>query len=157
LISFQSMYELIVVGKVEGAVSLFERVEKFLKEASAENVKGEKMGKKTLAYPIAKSTEGEYFLFNFDAAGAEILGIDRKLKLEQAEVLRYLLIKTKPVRESKRQRVKGVKVESKSEEKEELKVEVKPKVTVTTKVMASKKVADPVKSKAVKKGTSKKD
>lgn len=164
------MYELIVVGTVDGAGALFDRVEKFLKEANAQNVKSEKMGKKLLAYKIAKQAEGEYFLFNFDADPAEILGLDRKLRLEQEAVLRHLLIKTKPAKAKKASKAKEVKVESQSEKKEEPKVEIKPKVTVTTrppapraagevgqaKATTSKKVTKPVKSKPVKKGTSKK-
>ncbi|MDO8486851.1 MAG: 30S ribosomal protein S6 [Candidatus Curtissbacteria bacterium] len=153
------MYELIVVGTVDGAAALFERVEKFLKEANAQNVKSEKMGKKPLAYKIAKQTEAEYFLFNFDADPAEILALDRKIRLEQEAVLRHLLIKVKPQRKSKSKVPPGGragKVESpadtkalagrQSEKKEEPKVEVKPKVTVTTKVTTSKKEAKPVKS-----------
>lgn len=138
MISFQSMYELMVVGSVDGAASLFEKVEKFLKEAEASNLKSEKMGKKNLAYPIKKQTEAEYFLFNFDAPPSQILQLDRKIRLEQEAVLRHLLIKTKPVRESK----KKVKVESQSEKKEEPKIEAKPKVTVTTRPPATKAPPD---------------
>ncbi len=148
------MYELMVVGSVDGAASLFEKVEKFLKEAEAINVKAEKMGKKNLAYPIKKQTEAEYFLFNFDAEPAQILQLDRKIRLEQEAVLRHLLIKAKPIRVKKTSKVAKAPEEPKVDQ--EPKVEVKPKVTVTTKVTTSKKETKPVKSKAVKKGTTKK-
>ncbi len=147
MISFHSMYELMVVGTVDGAAALFEKVEKFLKEASAQNVKSEKMGKKLLAYKIAKQTEAEYFLFNFDADPSEILQLDRKIRLEQEGVLRHLLIKTKPIRAKKVSRL--AKVKETVEEPKVEKVKAAPKVTVTTKVSApSKKEAKPVKSKA---------
>lgn len=149
MISFYPMYELIVVGTVDGASALFDRVEKFLKEAGAQNVKSEKMGKKLLAYKIAKQTEGEYFLFNFDADPAEILGLDRKLRLEQEAVLRHLLIKTKAIKVSKARKVlkAEIRTEVKEPEVKKTEVKIKPKVTVTTKVTTSKKEAKPVKSK----------
>lgn len=164
------MYELIVVGTVDGAAALFDRVEKFLKEANAQNVKAEKMGKKLLAYKIAKQTEAEYMLFNFDADPAQILGLDRKLRLEQEAVLRHLLIKTKAIKVSKVRKVQKDKSTEETKKEEAPKAEVKPKVTVTTrpsapraagevgqaKVTTSKKAIKPVKSKPVKKGTSKK-
>lgn len=148
MISFHSMYELVVVGTVDGAGALFDRVENFLKEANAQNVKSEKMGKKLLAYKIAKQTEGEYFLFNFDADPAQILGLDRKLRLEQEAVLRHLLIKTKAIKASKARKVlkAEVKPEVKEPEVKKTEVKIKPKVTVTTKVTTSKKEAKPVKS-----------
>ncbi|MEX2028123.1 MAG: 30S ribosomal protein S6 [Candidatus Curtissbacteria bacterium] len=130
------MYELMVVGTVDGAAALFEKVEKFLKEASVQNLKTEKMGKKTLAYPIAKQTEAEYFLFNFDADSSEILQLDRKIRLEQEAVLRHILIKTKPLRAKKASKV--AKVPESAKVVEEPKVEVKPKVTVTTRPSATK-------------------
>ncbi len=133
------MYELIVVGTVDGAAALFDRVEKFLKEANAQNVKSEKMGKKLLAYKIAKQTEGEYFLFNFDADPSEILGLDRKIRLEQEAVLRHLLIKTKTIKVSKARKVLKAEVKPvvKEPEAEKTGVKIKPKVTVTTKVTSA--------------------
>jgi len=51
------MYELMVAANVKNSESLAGKIEKALKEASASGVKSEKLGKKTLAYPIAKQTE----------------------------------------------------------------------------------------------------
>lgn len=162
------MYELVIVGTVDGAAALFEKVEKFLKEASAQNVKSEKMGKKVLAYPIAKQTEAEYMLFNFDADPSEILQLDRKIRLEQETVLRHLLIKVKPTRAKKASRLAKVKETVEEPKVEKAKAALKVTVTTTSnvakaksnlasaKVATSKKTIKPVKSKAAKKGTSKK-
>lgn len=136
------MYELMVIGTLEGASALFEKVEKFLNEAEVFNLKSERLGKKLLAYPIAKQTEAEYFLFNFDAPGSAVLQISNKLRLEQETVLRYLLIKAKVSKEAKVLRV------TKEEEGETVKS--KPKVIVTTKP-SSVKVKTAVSSKKVKK------
>lgn len=142
------MYELMVVSTTDGATTLFEKVEKFLKEASAQNLKSEKMGKKTLAYTIAKQTEAEYFLFSFDADPSEILQLDRKIRLEQEAVLRHILIKVKPARAKKAHKV--AKAPEVAEVVEELESEVKPKVTVTTKVTTGTKEQKGKSTKAVK-------
>src|SRR3989337_3384488 len=71
------------------------KIEKFIEDAKAQNVKVEKLGRKELAYPIKKQKEADYFLFYFDAEGEGIKGIGDKIRLEQEAVLRYLVIKAK--------------------------------------------------------------
>lgn len=96
------MYELMVVGSTKTDSEKFlARVKKILEEASAANLKVEKMGKKLLAYPIAKQTEGEYLVFNFEAEPSAVGEITKTLGLEQEAVLRYLLTKQKAEKESK--------------------------------------------------------
>src|SRR5579872_5582832 len=127
------MYELMVVGKVSSADELFKKVEKMIKDANASSVTSVKMGKKTLAFPINKQTEAEYFLFNFEAAGEAISGISDALRLDQEAVLRYMILATKAAKPSKVS--KTPKVEAKQvEESQEPKVE--KKVTATVKVAA---------------------
>lgn len=121
-----------IVATTGGAESLLSRVEKFLKEAEALDVKVNKIGKKQLAYPIKKQTEAEYFVLNFEAQGSNLKSVTDKLRLEQEDLLRYMVISTKAFKPSKR---KGKKVE------EVAKVEKKetPKVTVVTKKVISEK------------------
>ncbi|MBI2598735.1 hypothetical protein HYW40_00735, partial [Candidatus Curtissbacteria bacterium] len=115
----------------------------------------------------------EFLLFNFEAPTASVAEINNKIRLEQGTVLRYLLIKTKPLKVRKVRDVRKVQEGKSTEErKEEVNPpadgEVKPKVTVTTrppssgkaglrrasppatKAVASKKVAKPVESKSIK-------
>lgn len=132
-----SNYELMVVGRLDGADSLFTKVEKLVKAANASSVSTQKMGKKVLAYPIAKQTDGEYFLFNFEAPGEAVLAISEGLRLEQEAVLRYMVVKTKETKgpkESKETKepdvVKKVRVETKVEKEEnDTKVAKAAKVT----------------------------
>lgn len=144
------MYELIIAATTGGAESLLSRVEKFLKEAEALDLKVNKLGRKQLAYPIKKQTEAEYFVLNFEAEGANLKSITDKLRLEQEDLLRYMVISAKVFKPSKR---KGKKVE------EALKVEKKeaPKVTVVTKTSVKKvsKASKVVDAKARVKVTSK--
>ena len=148
MISFKPMYELMVIAKTDSSDQVFSKVEKFLKDIDAVSVKAEKLGKKTLAYPIAKQTEGDFFLYNFDAESQTLKGLADKIRLEQEAILRHLLIKVeKPRKESKRQRVK----EAESKVEEEV-VKSKPTVTVTTRAKVSEltKVSNGSKTKNVK-------
>lgn len=129
------MYELMVIAKSDLVQDVSTKVEKFLKEAEAVSVKLEKLGKKTLAYPIAKQTEAEYFLYNFEAAGKDLKALSDKLRMEQEAILRHLLIKVAKVSQAKRHRGNKVAMVEATEKKEE-EVKVKPTVTVTTKTKA---------------------
>ncbi len=126
-------YELMLVvnstGDVDPAIS---RVEKSLKDANATAIKISKLGKKNLAYPIAKQNEGEYVLLNFEAGGEVVGVINKKLRLEQEAVLRYLIIKAKPSTVSKITEIKDA-----GEKPKEL-----SKVTVKTVSSKEKKVEE---------------
>lgn len=144
MISFTNMYELMVAAKADSAAKLFEMVEKMLKGANASSVASSKMGKKSLAYPIKKQTEAEYFVFNFEAPPESLVAISDGLRLEQEMVLRYMIVTRKVSKVSNVSKV--------SKAQEEQKVETKAKATV--KVAA--KVKTTVKSKVEKpKGTTK--
>src|SRR3972149_4119699 len=85
-------YELMVVTTaVSSTDPILAKIEKSVKEAEASNLKVEKLGKKALAYPIAKQTEGEYVLFNFEAPPEAIGVISKMLRLEREAILRYLI------------------------------------------------------------------
>lgn len=123
MIRFSIMYELMVVASTKTDSEKFlARVKKILEEASAANLKVERMGKKLLAYPIAKQTEGEYLVFNFEAEPSAVGEITKTLGLEQEAVLRYLLV-----------RAREGKVPKVSEVSEVPKAKVKTKVAVKTK------------------------
>lgn len=106
-----SNYELMIIGnpKVDSEGVLLV-VEKALKEASATSIKVDRLGRKLLAYPIAKQTEGEYIVFAFEADGGAIALISGKLKLARETILRYLITRVKET--------KGTKVAEGTEETE---------------------------------------
>ncbi|HOV21284.1 MAG TPA: 30S ribosomal protein S6 [Candidatus Ratteibacteria bacterium] len=70
-----------------------EYIEKVLVNGGAKIFKKENLGRKILAYPIKKRTEGIYFVFYFTAPGTIKETID-SLKLRE-NILRYLLIRRK--------------------------------------------------------------
>jgi small subunit ribosomal protein S6 len=55
-------------------------------------------GKRTLAYPILKNTEGYYFQANFEIDGAKAPELDRAIGADQS-IIRHLLVRDeiKPV------------------------------------------------------------
>ena len=121
-------YELMVIAKKgSDEESVISRVEKLMTEALVTGIKLERLGTKTFAYPIAKQTDGEYLLFNFEGSGETVVNLQNKLRLEREAILRYLIVKKAKV---SRKKTKGlVEVESKTVEAPK----VSAKVTVTTK------------------------
>src|SRR3989338_7470068 len=124
-------YELMVVTTaVSSTDPILAKIEKSVKEAGASGLKLEKLGKKALAYPIAKQTEGEYVLFNFEAPPEAIGVISKMLRLEREAILRYLILRVPRV--SKVSRVSRVSEES-TVDKKVKEEKPKAKVIVTTK------------------------
>lgn len=153
------MYELMVIAKTETADEVFGKVEKFLKDIDAVSLNAQKLGKKVLAYPIAKQTEAEYFLYNFEAEGKDLKALTDKIRLDQEAVLRHLLITVAKVSKAKRHQGNKTSMD-KVEEKKTEEVKVKPTVTVTTKTKVSdvskvSKVSKVKKPKTEKKGKKK--
>ena len=118
------------------------KIEKFIEDAKAQNVKVEKLGRKELAYPVKKQKEADYFLFYFDAEGVGIKGIGDKIRLEQEAVLRYLVIAKKAKEIAQKQ-----KRVAQQEEERSAKVTVK---TVTSPKTAAKVKKTPAKKKETK-------
>lgn len=89
-------YELVVVcnpklGDKDQAAFL-SKLASLPEELKGKLKKKENLGKKLLAYPIKKCTEGIYFQLNFLLPGEKLKDFDAKIKHED-KILRYLLIK----------------------------------------------------------------
>lgn len=97
---------MLVVNPTADVDPVISRVEKSIKDASATGLKINKLGKKPLSYQIAKHSEGEYVLFDFEAGGEAVGAVSKRLRLEQEAILRYLIIKTKASRVSKISEIK---------------------------------------------------
>ena len=61
-------------------------------EANGEVIKVEARGKRRLAYPIKKKTEGQDIILLLQAPSAALPEMERVLKLDE-QVLRYLLVR----------------------------------------------------------------
>lgn len=71
--------------------ALSDSIKKFIVDQGAEITKEEKLGKKRLAYPIKKTRNGFYILFEFKADSDKIKDIEHKVRVTQG-VIRYLII-----------------------------------------------------------------
>ncbi|KKQ76340.1 MAG: 30S ribosomal protein S6 [Parcubacteria group bacterium GW2011_GWC1_38_6] len=131
------LYELMLVTATEKGDLLVSRVEKSVKEIG-NNLKVDKLGKKPLAYTIKKQTDANYYVLNFKAEGNVVKQLTDKLRLEQEDLLRYLLLKNVEKKASSKKR-KVVEVEEKEQK-------AKPKVTVAVRKVSA------VKSTGNKKG-----
>src|SRR3989344_1880414 len=120
------LYELMLVTATEKGDLLVSRVEKSVKEIG-NNLKVDKLGKKPLAYTIKKQTDANV-----------VKQLTYKLKLEQEDLLRYLLLKNVEKKASSKKR-KVVEVEEKEQK-------AKPKKTVAVRKVSA------VKSTGNKKG-----
>lgn len=126
---------MVVIAPDSSTDPVLTKIEKSIKDANASDLKIERLGKKTLAYPIAKQTEGEYIVFNFEAPPEVTNAISQLLRLEREAILRYLLIRS-PKASKAAKVIKGPKEPEVAKAKEKRKIIVegtKAKVTVTTK------------------------
>jgi len=136
-------YELMMVTVPTAAgESLISRFEKIIKDAGAA-VKVSNLGRKKLGYPIRKILDADYFVLDFEAEGKVVLPVLSRLRLEQEDLLRYMLIKKKLFKPSKK---KG-RIEKSVDAFEEPKV---AKVTVVTKKVTEEKVSKVAKVKKTK-------
>jgi len=71
--------------------ALSDTIKKFIIDQGAEITKEEKLGKKRLAYPIKKTRNGFYVLFEFKAESDKLAEIEHKVRVTQG-VIRYLII-----------------------------------------------------------------
>lgn len=124
-------YELMVVASVgDGAEGFFKKLESFLTDAKASNLKTERLGKKPLAYQIAKQVEGEYAIYTFEASSDVPQALLTMIKLEQDLVLRYLITRVKEIKDT----LRGSPQDSGQAVQAKVKVEAKEKVTKVLKV-----------------------
>lgn len=149
------MYELMLVATVDKGDQLLGRVEKLIKAGGALDLKVDRLGRKSLAYVIKKQSDANYYLVNFEATPNTVGPLTDKLRLEQEDLLRFLIVKKQKVKLGKK-KIKKVSREQRVE---------KPKAKVTVAVKSAKRVKSTaerkkggISSKARKaKGKSKKD
>ncbi len=93
------LYELMYIARPtldeQALASLNDKVDKFIANAGGQVVKREDWGKRRLAYPIAKCTEGFYSVLHIQLPPTAVRELERNLKLAE-DVLRYLVTKVDP-------------------------------------------------------------
>ena len=88
-------YEVMVIvepAEEEATNAVIEKIEALIARVGGTVEKVDRWGKRHLAYPVKKFTDGFYVLVNFQAAPTEIQEIDRVMKIND-EILKHLIVK----------------------------------------------------------------
>jgi small subunit ribosomal protein S6 len=89
-------YEVMYIGAPETAdediTKLNEAIQQQIERDGGTIVKTEVMGRRKLAYPIQKKTEGHYTLFEIEGSGQEIAELERRFRINDA-VLRFITVR----------------------------------------------------------------
>jgi small subunit ribosomal protein S6 len=90
------VYEVMYIGTPDAAdadiTKLNDAIEKMIKKEGGSVVKTESMGRRKLAYPINKKTEGHYVLFEVEGSGQEIAELERRMRVNDM-IMRYLTVR----------------------------------------------------------------
>ena len=89
-------YEVMYIGAPETAdediTKLNEAIQQQIEKEGGTIVKTEVIGRRKLAYPIQKKTEGHYTLFEIEGSGQEIAELERRFRVNDA-VMRYITVR----------------------------------------------------------------
>jgi small subunit ribosomal protein S6 len=95
-LAINRVYEVMYIGTPDTADADIEKlndgIEKMIKKEGGSVVKTENMGRRKLAYPIKKKTEGHYVLFEIEGSGQEIAELERRMRVNDA-IMRYLTVR----------------------------------------------------------------
>jgi small subunit ribosomal protein S6 len=90
------VYEVMYIGAPETAdediTKLNEAIQQQIEKEGGTVVKTEAMGRRKLAYPIQKKTEGHYTLFEIEGSGQEIAELERRFRVNDA-VMRFITVR----------------------------------------------------------------
>jgi small subunit ribosomal protein S6 len=82
---------ILISAELEEPKEEAEKIEEVVRNLGGQVVKVDVWGKRRLAYPIRKKTEGFYVLFNFDLEPAQTFELKRVLGL-RANIYRQMII-----------------------------------------------------------------
>lgn len=90
------VYEVMYIAAPETAdedvTKLNEAIQQQIEKDGGSVVKTELMGRRKLAYPINKKTEGHYTLFEIEGSGQEIAELERRFRVNDA-VIRFVTVR----------------------------------------------------------------
>ena len=90
--TYEVMYIVDPETPAERIEKLNEAVGKVIEKEGGTVVRMDDIGRRQLAYPIEKKTEGHYVLFEIDGSGQEILELERRMRVND-RVLRYITVR----------------------------------------------------------------
>lgn len=102
--TYEVMYIVDLESGDEKITKLNDAVEKLIKKEGGNIVKVEDIGRKRLAYPINKKTEGYYVLFEIEGSGQEIAELERRMRVNDM-IIRYMTVRVDEDRKAAEKRI----------------------------------------------------
>ncbi len=90
--SYELMYVVRPTVDEQSLAAVNEKVEKFIATGGGQVTRRDDWGKRRLAYPITKFTEGFYSVLQLNLPPTAVRDLERSLQLTE-EVLRYLVVR----------------------------------------------------------------
>src|ERR671916_508932 len=96
ILAEQRVYEVVFIidpdtGE-EDITRLTDNLQHIVVEHGGTVTKNESMGRRQLAYPIGRKTDGNFVLFDIEGTGREIAELERRMRVSD-QVLRYLTVR----------------------------------------------------------------
>lgn len=88
--AYELMYVVRPTTDEQALAALNDKVEKFIANAGGEITRRDDWGKRRLAFPITKFTEGFYRVLQFNLTATAVRDLERNLKLTE-EILRHIV------------------------------------------------------------------
>lgn len=89
-------YEVMYIGTPDAAdddiVKLNGAIEELVAKEGGSVVRTDNMGRRKMAYPIKKKTEGHYVLFEIEDSGQTIAELERRMRVNDS-ILRYITVR----------------------------------------------------------------
>ena len=90
--TYEVMFIVDVAASEEDITRLNETLQQIITDQGGTVTKQENMGRRQLAYPIGRRTEGHYVLFEVDGSGREIAELERRMRVND-QVIRYITVR----------------------------------------------------------------
>ncbi len=93
--SYELMYIVRPTVDEQSLAAVNEKVERFIAAGGGQLTRRDDWGKRRLAYPILKFTEGFYTVLQIELPPTAVRDLERALQLTE-EILRYLIVRVEP-------------------------------------------------------------
>jgi len=90
--TYEVMFIVDATASEEDITRLNENLQQIITDQGGTVTKHENMGRRHLAYPIGRRTEGHYVLFEVDGSGREIAELERRMRVND-QVIRYITVR----------------------------------------------------------------
>ena len=90
--TYEVMYIIDPDTDMERITKLNEAVGKLIEKEGGTIIRMDDGGRRTMAYPIKKKTEGHYILFEIEGSGQEILELERRMRVNDM-IIRYITVR----------------------------------------------------------------